>query len=48
VVAHFSNIFTTNKEVQDNGLVEEVIPALVTEQVNNLVTMLQKCSICYE
>lgn len=44
VVAHFSNIFTTNNQVQDNGLVEEVIPALVTEQVNNLLTMLPSTS----
>jgi hypothetical protein len=40
VVNHFQNLFTSDNEVVDNGLIEEVIPALVTEDINNLLTLM--------
>jgi hypothetical protein len=40
VVNHFQNLFCTNSFVQDQILVEEVIPKLVDDNVNNLLTIL--------
>jgi len=40
VVSHFTSIFTSNSDVQDNGLIEEVIPHLATDNANNLLIMM--------
>ncbi|PNX96059.1 ribonuclease H [Trifolium pratense] len=40
VVNHFQNLFTGSNNVHDNGLIEDVIPRLVNDNVNNLLTLL--------
>ncbi|MCI07075.1 RNA-directed DNA polymerase (Reverse transcriptase), partial [Trifolium medium] len=40
VVDHFSNLFNQNSRVTDNGLIEDVIPNLLTDNINNMLTML--------
>jgi len=40
VVSYFKNLFCTNPILQDQSLVEEVIPNLVGENVNVMLTML--------
>lgn len=40
VVNHFTNIFTNNSNVTQNGMIEEVIPNLITDRINNMLTML--------
>jgi len=40
VVNHFTNIFTSNSKIVHNGLIEEVVPDLITDRVNNMLTML--------
>ncbi|MCI05544.1 RNA-directed DNA polymerase (Reverse transcriptase), partial [Trifolium medium] len=40
VVNHFSSLFSASNSTFDNGLVEEVIPKLVNDNTNNLLTML--------
>jgi hypothetical protein len=40
VVNHFTNIFTNSSNVSENGLIEEVVPNLITDRVNNMLTML--------
>jgi len=40
IVNHFENLFCTNPILQDSLLVEEVIPRLIDDNTNNLLTML--------
>ncbi|PNX83757.1 ribonuclease H, partial [Trifolium pratense] len=40
VVSYYKNVFCTNSFLQDQSLVEEVIPNLINEEVNTLLTML--------
>jgi hypothetical protein len=40
MVSHFTNLFTSNNSVHDNGLIEEVIPTTVTDNINNLLTLM--------
>jgi hypothetical protein len=40
VVNHFKTVFSTNTVLQDHLLVEEVIPNLVNDTVNDLLTMI--------
>jgi hypothetical protein len=40
VVNHFTALFSTNNHVQDNSFIEDTIPHLVTDSINNLLTML--------
>ncbi|GAU48947.1 hypothetical protein TSUD_285360 [Trifolium subterraneum] len=40
VVDHFSSLFNDSAPFVDNGLVEEVIPCLVTDRFNNMLTIL--------
>ncbi|MCH96434.1 RNA-directed DNA polymerase (Reverse transcriptase), partial [Trifolium medium] len=41
VVNHFTTLFSdNNNNVHDNGLIEEVIPSIVSEEINNLLTMI--------
>jgi hypothetical protein len=43
VVNYFKNIFCTNPFLQEHLLVEEVIPNLISDNVNTLLTMLPSC-----
>jgi hypothetical protein len=38
IVNHFQNIFTTNNVLQDNNLIDDVIPHLVDDQINIMLT----------
>jgi hypothetical protein len=40
VVNHFTTLFSDNNTTIDTGLVEEVIPKLINDNTNNLLTML--------
>jgi hypothetical protein len=40
VVNHFKNIFTNNSNITHNGLIEEVVPKLITDRINNMLIML--------
>ncbi|GAU13228.1 hypothetical protein TSUD_245980 [Trifolium subterraneum] len=40
VVDHFSSLFNDSAPFVDNGLVEEVIPCLVTDRINKMLTIL--------
>jgi len=40
VVNHYTNLFNVCSVLQDDGIVEEVIPNIVSDQTNNLLTML--------
>ncbi|XP_024630315.1 uncharacterized protein [Medicago truncatula] len=40
VVNHFTNIFTNNPNITQTGMIEEVITNLITERINNMLTML--------
>jgi len=40
IVNHFTSIFNNNNTTIDNGLVDEVIPSLITDRINNLLTLL--------
>lgn len=40
IVNYFENLFCTNPILQDSLLVEEVIPNLIDDNTNNLLTML--------
>ena len=40
IVNYYSNLFSTNSFLQDDSLVEEVIPSLIDENTNNLLTMI--------
>ncbi|MCH97378.1 RNA-directed DNA polymerase (Reverse transcriptase), partial [Trifolium medium] len=40
VVNHFQTLFSDNNNIFDNGLIEEVIHSIVTDNVNNLLTMM--------
>jgi len=40
IVNYYSNLFSTNPFLQDDLLVEEVIPSLIDENTNNLLTMI--------
>ncbi|MCI40794.1 hypothetical protein A2U01_0062027, partial [Trifolium medium] len=40
VVSNFQDIFDGNDDVHDNGMVDEVIPSLVTDNINNLLTIM--------
>jgi hypothetical protein len=40
IVDHFSKLFNTSVPVIDNGMVENVIPSLLTDSLNNKLTML--------
>lgn len=40
MVEHYKCLFNNVSILQDNGLVQDVIPHLVTTQANNLLTML--------
>jgi len=37
VVNHFTNMSTINTNVSQNGLIEEVIPYLITDRMNNML-----------
>jgi hypothetical protein len=39
VVSHFQFFFTSDNNVVDNGLIDKVIPTLVTDETKNLLTM---------
>jgi hypothetical protein len=39
VVHHFSNFFGSNHVLQDNNLIEEVIPNLLNDDLNRLLTL---------
>ncbi|XP_058742694.1 uncharacterized protein LOC131615239 [Vicia villosa] len=39
LVNHFSNLFNQNAQLQDNGLIHRVIPSLVNENTNTLLTI---------
>jgi hypothetical protein len=41
VVNHFQTLFSSDNAVIDNGLIEEVIPALITDDINNMLTLLR-------
>jgi hypothetical protein len=43
VVNYFKNVFCTNRFLQEHLLVEEVIPNLISDNVNTLLTMLPSC-----
>lgn len=40
VVNHFSNLFSSNANVSQNDMVQEVIPKLITDRINNMLTLL--------
>ncbi|CAI8591993.1 unnamed protein product [Vicia faba] len=40
VVQHYSDLFNTVSILQDSNLVEQVIPSLVSEQNNKILTMI--------
>jgi len=40
IVNHFTNLFTKNSNIANEGMVEEVIPNLVTERINTMLTLL--------
>jgi hypothetical protein len=40
IVSYYKNLFSSNFVLQDSRLVDEVIPHLITDDVNNLLTML--------
>ncbi|KAK2410795.1 hypothetical protein QL285_046137 [Trifolium repens] len=40
VVDHFSSLFSQTSNFVDNGLVEEVIPNLITDRINHMLTVL--------
>ncbi|CAJ2645220.1 unnamed protein product [Trifolium pratense] len=44
VVNHFQNLFTCDNAILDNGLIEEVIPELVTIDINSMLTLLPSLS----
>jgi hypothetical protein len=39
-VNHFTTVFSSSNVTQDNGMVEEVIPKLITDSINTLLTLL--------
>ena len=39
ITNHFKTIFCTSSVLQDNRLVEETIPCLITESINNMLTL---------
>jgi len=39
IVNHFSSIFNNTTNTIDNGLVNEVIPSLITDRINNMLTL---------
>jgi hypothetical protein len=40
-VNHFTTVFSSSNVTQDNGMVEEVIPKLITDSINTLLTLLR-------
>ena len=40
IVNHFSTLFNNTSNTRDNGLVEEVIPHLITDRINSMLTLL--------
>lgn len=40
VVNHFTSLFNFSSFLQDNDLIEDVIPMLITEDINHLLTIL--------
>jgi len=40
VVSHFTNLFSNENVVHDDGIIDEIIPSLVTENTNKLLTLL--------
>ncbi|GAU50883.1 hypothetical protein TSUD_411120 [Trifolium subterraneum] len=40
VVNHFQNLFSSDNVSLDNGLIEEVIPSLITEDINKMLTLM--------
>jgi len=40
IVNYYNNLFSTNPFLQDDSLVEEVIPSLIDENTNNLLSMI--------
>jgi len=40
IVNHFKNLFNNDSHIQNNGMVEEVIPSLITDRTNSLLTAL--------
>ena len=38
IVNHFQTLFNNNSHISDNGLIDEVIPHLITDRINNLLT----------
>jgi len=40
IVNHFTDLFTQNSNTINNGMVEEVIPNLITDRINRILTIL--------
>lgn len=40
IVNHFSSLFNNTTNTRDNGLIDEVIPSLITERINTMLTLL--------
>jgi len=38
-VNHYTNLFNHSSNTIDNGMVEDVIPSLITDRINNILTM---------
>lgn len=47
ITNHFTNLFCVSSVLQDTNLVDEVIPALVTEPVNNMLTLIPSMEETY-
>ena len=40
IVNHFTNLFSSQETGTDNGIIEDVIPNLLTERINNILIMI--------
>jgi hypothetical protein len=40
IVNHYTYLFNNNNNTIDNGMMEEVIPSLITDRINNILTIL--------
>ena len=48
IVNHFTFIFNNNSNIIDNGLIDELIPSLITDRINNLLTLLPSDEEIYQ
>ena len=48
IVNHFTSLFNNNSNIHDNGLVDEVIPHLITYRINNLLTSIPSDEEIYQ